>query len=98
MGSRRQGCTGTEALPAPGIGAEVVAGAHIPLDAHGATGQITDLNMDARPLRHPVRGGVEVRRTVLALHCVIGLAAIDPVAIDADAHAGRIASGAHSVL
>jgi hypothetical protein len=39
-----------------------------------------------------------VGHSVLALHRVIGLAAVDPVAIDADAHADRIASGAHSVL
>lgn len=54
--------------------------------------------MDARLAWHPIRSLAEMGNAVLTLHRVIGLAAVDPVAIDADAHAGRIASGAHSVL
>jgi hypothetical protein len=31
--------------------------------------------------------GIEMGNAMLALHCVVGLAAIDPVAIHTDAHA-----------
>jgi hypothetical protein len=70
-----------------GIGGEAVTGPDIPFDPHLTTGQLANLNMHMGPLRPKCRPWIEVGHTMLALHGVVGLAAIDPVAIDTNAHA-----------
>lgn len=62
-------------------------GPDIPLDPHLATGQLANLDMHPGLLRTERRLGSEVGNPMLPFHSVVGLATIDPVAIDTDAHA-----------
>lgn len=89
--------SGTEPLPAARISLEVIAGPHIPFHPHGGLAQIDHLNMDARLPRHHIRGGAEMGDAMLPFHRVVGLTAVDPVAIHADAHAARGPFTSHCV-
>ncbi len=71
----------------PRIGDEAVTGAHIPFHSHRPTGQLADLHMDPRTIGLKRRPWMEMGDPMLSLDRVVGLAAVDPVAIDADAHA-----------
>jgi hypothetical protein len=71
----------------PGIGHKAFTGPYIPLDPHLSIGELTDLNMHMGALRTEHRVWIEVRDAMLPLDRVIGLAAIDPVAIHTNAHA-----------
>ncbi len=71
----------------PWIGGEAVTGAHIPLHSHPAARQFANLHMHPWTLRLKRRLGMEMGDAMLTFDRVVGLAAVDPVAIDADAHA-----------
>ena len=74
-------------MPTARLGREAGAGTHIPFHAHAVLRQVHHLHVDAWFDRAEVGGSGKVLHTVLALHRVIGLAAVHPVAIHADAHA-----------
>lgn len=69
------------------IGSKALTGPHIPLDAHLSVGQLANLNMHLGAFWPERRVWIEVGHPMLPFHRVVGLAAIDPVAIDANAHA-----------
>ena len=52
-------------------------------------GQIPDLHMNTGLAGQPIRGWAEMGCPMLTFDGVIGLTAVDPVAIDTDAHAAR---------
>ena len=85
--SWRQGRAGAEAQPATAVALKTAAGPHIPFHSHAPTGKILHLHVNAGLLRQEVGTGAEVGSSMLALHSVVGLTAVDPVAIHADAHA-----------
>jgi hypothetical protein len=78
---------GPQTPPVAGIGGKAVAAPHIPFDSHLPTRQLPNLDVHPRSLRLEGGVGMEMGNAVLPFHSVVGLAAIDPVAIDADAHA-----------
>ena len=86
---------GAQALPAARIGREGVTGAHVPLHPHTPGRQVEHLHVDAGLGGAEVGLGTEMGRTVLPLHRVVGLTAVDPAAVHADAHPGQAAPGAH---
>ena len=77
------------------LASEAGAGAHIPLDTGGAIAQIPHLHVDAGLNRHKIRRLTEVDNTVLALDRVVGLTAVEPMAVHADAHAAAAMPGPH---
>jgi hypothetical protein len=52
-------------------------------------GQIPDLHVNTGLAGLPIRSWAEMGCPMLTLDGVIGLASVDPVAIDTDAHAAR---------
>ncbi len=83
-------------MPAAGLGEKAGASAHVPFDADATVGTIDHLDVDAGVRGHHIGGKTEMRDAMLALDRVVGLAAVDPVAIHADAHAAAPSGGTHS--
>ena len=72
--------------------------AHIPFHPHPATGKIPHLHMDLGLLGAEIGAAAQVGCLVLPLDRVVGLAAIHPAAVDADAHDAQALPGAHCDL
>ena len=66
---------------------EAVATAHVPFNACSTLRQIQNGHVNARGGRLKIRFLIEMNGPVLTLDCVIGLTAVDPAAVHADAHA-----------
>ena len=83
-------------MPISRLGLKALTRPHIPLNAHLIVGQLHHLHVDARLLGLEIGCGAEMGHAVLALHRVVGLATVHPVAIDADAHAAAATPATHS--
>ena len=83
-------------LPAAWLGIKTLTGAHIPLHANAPGREIEHLHMNAGLTRLKIGLSREVGHPMLALDRVVGLTAVDPVAIHTDAHAGRTSPDPHS--
>lgn len=83
-------------MPFARLGLKALTCPHIPLNAHLIVGQLHHLHVDTRLLGLEIGRGAEMGHTVLALHRVVGLATVHPVAIDADAHAAAATPASHS--
>ena len=66
---------------------EAVTGPHIPFHAHLTARQLANLHMHVGLLRTKGRPRIEMGNPMLPFHRVVGLTAVDPVAIDTNAHA-----------